>query len=80
MFKSIITQKLVGPFIRLQSENGDIVAKGIYAENFYIKSTKANIKMKNARGKGFIDLENGDIEIGEFKYYMFRRMLISSNF
>ncbi len=39
--------------------------KALYAENFNIKSKKSNVLIKNAKGDGVIDLENGKIDIGK---------------
>ena len=63
--KTIITEKLIGSFIKLRTESNDIVVKALYAENFNIKSKKSSILIKNAKGKGIIDLENGKIDIGK---------------
>jgi hypothetical protein len=65
-FKTIIADKLLGSFIKLTTENNDIVASAIYAENFNIKSKKSNISIKNAKGNGIIELENGKIDISKF--------------
>lgn len=61
---TITTEKLIGSFVKLRTENNDIVVKALYAENFNIKSKKSNVLIKNAKGDGVIDLESGKIDIG----------------
>ena len=70
--KTITTEKLIGSFVKLRTENNDIVVKALYAENFNIKSKKSNVLIKNAKGDGVIDLENGKIDIGtHLSFYYF---------
>ena len=72
LLKTITTEKLIGSFVKLRTENNDIVVKALYAENFNIKSKKSNVLIKNAKGDGVIDLENGKIDIGtHLSFYYF---------
>lgn len=61
--------RIQGQEIQCESEQGDISAKAIYAENAAFTSNFGNIHLGSCHGNTEVKMDEGDLTVGMYNLY-----------